>query len=77
MELTDKQISDSYKEYTIRELKFDNERKHTGFLDIEFLNRESIVSNFIIYDSGKIAFDDWFPDGVYLELVEKIKNSKL
>lgn len=71
--LTDEEIEQSYENFTIRETKFYS--KTSGFLDIVFPQRESVCDNFIIYENGKIAFDNWYPERVYFALCTHIRNS--
>lgn len=72
--LSDEEIEDSYSDYQIRELKFDSD--NTGFVDIVFPKGEDMVNNFIIYSDGKIAFDYWLPEKVYLEICNEITKEK-
>ena len=65
--LSDDDIEDSYSDYEIREFKHDKD-KRIGFIDIVFPHRESIVDNYIVYDNGKIAFSNWYPEDLRDEL---------
>lgn len=73
--LSDEDIEYSYTGYSIRELKM-NSSGSSGFIDIEFPFNEDKCDNFIIYDSGIIAFDYWYPDKIYKELCEYINTHK-
>ena len=77
--LTDKQIEQTYQNYNIVSIEFKSSRK-SGYIELEFPNgnpefSQDRVDNFIIYDSGKIAFNYWYPESIYLELCAIIKNS--
>ena len=56
----------------------------SGFIEIDFPcfgehvggGCENVVDNWIKYDDGKIAFNNWYPEKVYFKLVDAI-NLKL
>jgi ribosomal protein L37AE/L43A len=81
--LSDEDIENSYKDFKIRQFKWnDPVKKTSGFVDIEFPGREDMVNSFIIYDDGGVAFDNWMPEFVYWEIINYIikqrkqKNNK-
>jgi len=79
MYLSDSEIEQTYKDYNIVSLEFKPSNK-SGYIELEFPNgdpefSQDRVDNFIIYDSGEIAFEHWYPESVYLELCGIIKNS--
>lgn len=72
---SDEDVEKEYEDYSIRQFKMNPSGK-SGFLDLVFPHGEDMVDNFIIYDSGKIAFDHWYPENVYMELVNYINEHK-
>lgn len=73
--LSDEEIEQSYRDYDISHFDV-NPSGFSGGIQIDFKDREGIFDNWIRYDSGKIAFEHWFPENVYLDLVYYI-NKKL
>lgn len=80
---TDEEIEKEFKDYEIKSLEF-RDSKDSGFIEIYFPEAgesvgggtEYVVDNFIIYDTGKIAFDNWYPENIYLELVDYIRKNR-
>lgn len=80
---TDEEIASQFEGYKIRHIEF-NPSGTSGVLEIEFPNAgesvaggtDYVVEDFIIYDTGKVAFDNWYPEKTYLELVDYIKNKQ-
>lgn len=70
--LSDEEISDSYSNYTIETITIDSE--DSGSISIQFPYGEDKYDNWIKYDNGRIAFDHWYPDWLYLELCEFINQ---
>ena len=70
--LSDRQILATYRDHKITETKMWSSK--SGGMQIEFPHRESVWDNFIQYADGKIAFDQWYPDEVYMRLVETAQD---
>lgn len=79
---TDSDIEKEFENFTITSITFKN--RDYGYIEIEFPNAEesvgggtdSVCDSFIIYDSGKIAFNNWYPDYVYNTLVNYIRSKR-
>lgn len=69
--MSDADIEKSYDNFKINSFEL-TPGKSSGYIEIDFPNREGIVDNFIVYDTGKVAFENWYPDKVYFKLVEYI-----
>jgi len=86
--LSDEEIEDSYRDWKIneKEFKWRSEKKESGYIllerpdcnhnDKDCYDEYPIeqVDSFIIYDNGKIAFDYWYPDFLYLKMCDFIYN---
>jgi len=80
---SDEDIRKEFENFEVKELKF-KESGVSGYINIYFPNAgesvgggtSEVVDNFIIYDNGKIAFDNWYPEEVYLALVNYIYKEK-
>lgn len=70
---SDEDIEASYDNYIIREFHI-SYTKSSGFIDLEFPNGEDKCDHWIIYSNGKIAFEHWYPEKIYDELVSFIKS---
>jgi len=57
--LSDEDIEKSYQDYTISDFDIKSSG-YSGGMMINFKNREPKFENWIKYDSGKIAFDNWY-----------------
>jgi hypothetical protein len=75
---SDEDIEKEFEGFKVTSLEWKDENKMSGTIIIEFPNAgesvggggvHEVVENFIIYDSGKIGFDNWYPENVskYLE----------
>ncbi len=76
--MSDEDIENSYEGYKITEFnlnpKRENSEVRSGFLEIVFPNNEDKFDRWIMYSKdGKIAFDHWYPEKMYFELVDYIK----
>lgn len=57
----------------------------SGYINIEFPEggehvgggTDEVSDSWIIYDNGRVAFDNWYPEEVYNELVDAIHQKKL
>lgn len=65
----DSEIEAEYRDFDITDCQMYS--GCTGGFQIEFPHRESIYENFIQYDNGQIAFDNWYPQEVVMRLREK------
>jgi len=80
---TDEEIADQFEGYKIRNFDL-NPSGISGRIEIEFPNAgesvaggtDYVVENFIQYKDGRIAFDNWYPQKIYLELAEYVKNKQ-
>lgn len=82
--LSDAQIEKQYENFIVEEMKVEKCRYSDGFsgyICITFLKADHpdfdnyVCDNWIMYDfNGKIAFDNWYPTGVYLSLCKKIRD---
>lgn len=70
--MNDEEIERTYLAFTITDTAKDSDS--SGGMMIEFPYRESVWDNFIRYDDGKIAFDNWYPDEVLTKLRVKAKE---
>jgi len=65
--MTDEEIAESYRDFTIGE--HGTHTKRSGFIEIIFPYRESVVDNFIRYNNNRIAFDNWYPKKIHQQLL--------
>ena len=80
---SDDAIADEFKDMKIVKIEV-KPSGFSGFIELEFPNAgehvgggtDSVSDSWIKYDSGKIAFDNWYPENIYLQLVKAI-NDKL
>jgi len=78
--LTDEEIADDYAEWTINKKEFQwNKSMSSGWIILERPYDESCdecetekSDNFIIYDNGKIAFDNWYTDDLAKKMCQFI-----
>ena len=78
---TDEEIAKEFNNYKVLDITI-NKSGCSGSIEIEFPNAEEHVgggSNYVCdswikYDSGKIAFDHWYTEQVYMDLVNKINK---
>lgn len=79
---TDTDIATEFNNFTI--LGMTSYSDCSGRINVEFPEggdhvgggTTEVNTGYIIYDSGKIAFDDWFPDNVYHALCAYIVENK-
>ena len=70
---SDAEIESGYDGMKVEEFHWYNEG-HSGVIYITFAGgAEEKTDNFIIYDDGRIAFDNWYPEKIVDELTEYIK----
>ncbi len=80
---TDEEIARQFEGYKIRNIEF-NPSGESGTLEIEFPNagesvaggQDYVLEHFIIYNTGQIAFDNWYPEQTYDEFVNYIRNKQ-
>lgn len=83
--MSDEDIASQYENFKVTEIKVEPLRHSDGWsggIEIEFPNADDIdfdsvvYDNFIAYDAKgeKIAFDRWYPDEVYYQLTNIIRN---
>jgi hypothetical protein len=70
--MNDEQIAAQYRDFRVTETK--RWSKDSGGMQIEFPNYEDRWDNFMRYDDGRIAFDQWYPPEVYAKLCEKARE---
>lgn len=70
--LFDSEIAASYRNHKITEAKMWGFK--SGGMQIELPFNEDRWDNFIQYEDGLIAFDQWYPDEVYMKLVETAQD---
>lgn len=80
--LTDDEIEDSYRDWTINKKEFKMHSDRSGDIVLERPYDPNCdecetekVENFIIYDNGRIAFDNWYPEFLYAKMVTFIYDN--
>jgi len=76
---SDEDISETYKDFIIEEASMREGSDSSGFISLSFPQSTEkgaydFTTSFIIYDNGKISFDDWFPEHTYDTLSNFILN---
>ena len=77
--LSDEDIDSQYNDFVVTNIS--QQSNSSGYITIEFPNAEhpdfdsEKTTGYIIYDDGTVAFDDWFPEHVYNELVQYVKSN--
>ena len=75
--LSDADIEASYNDFVIVDNELTPDKgngSRSGYITIEFPHNEDRVDNWIQYEpNGKIAFDHWYPENVYHQLVDRIQ----
>jgi len=79
---SDKDIEKEFEDFEILDIDFATDS--SGWIEIKFPNAEEhvgggadeIVDRFIIYNNGKIAFENWYPDDIYNQLVKAIQEEQ-
>lgn len=82
--MDDDEIADFYSGYSILELRW-NKSMMSGYICLEKVfddeggdNHRTFTDNFLLHDdSGRVAFDNWYPEKEYERLCEYITMSKL
>lgn len=70
---SDAEIESGYDGMKVEEFHWYNEG-HSGVIYVTFAGgAEEKTDNFIIYDDGRIAFDNWYPEKIVDELTEYIE----
>lgn len=83
--LSDEQIEKQYENFVVENISVSPLKFSDGFsgsIEVSFPNADHsdfdnwVCDNWISYDSDgkKIAFDRWYPTGVYLSLCKKIRE---
>ena len=76
--MSDEDINNQYSNFKI--LDISKEGNKSGYIEVEFPNADDsdydsyVNTGYIIYDDGTVAFDKWFPEEVYNDLVDAVKN---
>ena len=78
---SDQEIAEEFKNHKVLDITV-NKSGFSGSIEIEFPNAEEhvgggtsyVCDSWVQYDSGKIAFDHWYTDEVYMDLINKINN---
>ena len=76
--MSDEDINNQYSNFKI--LDISKEGNKSGYIEVEFPNADDsdydsyVNTGYIIYDNGTVAFDKWFPEEVYNNLVDAVKN---
>ena len=76
--MSDKDIHNQFSKFEV--LDFSKEGEHSGYIELSFPNADevdydtSVITGYTIYEDGKVAFDNWFPDDVYNEVAEYVKQ---
>ena len=76
--MSDEDIHNQFSKFEV--LDFSKEGEHSGYIELSFPNADevdydsSVITGYTIYEDGKVAFDNWFPDDVYNELAEYVKQ---
>lgn len=73
---SDEQIQKEFEDYKILKLKFTSKERDFGYFDLSFPNasehvaggNDEVRDGFIVYDDGRVAFDNWYPENIYNEL---------
>ena len=89
---TDEAIAEEFQNFTIDAIEYNRhangELKSSGHITITWphagehvgggiMEGDTTTDSFIIYDhNGKIAFDNWYPEGVYLTLCDMIRYQR-
>lgn len=76
---TDEEIEDGYRDWKISDEFEWSESKQSGWIILERPYIEGCddcetekMDNFIIYDDGRVAFDNWYPEFLYTKMVNYI-----
>lgn len=75
--MSDEEIAKQYEGFEVKGIEKQGES--SGWITIAFPNADGVdfdterTTGFIVYDNGKVAFDDWFPTKVYNKLSDIIK----
>lgn len=79
--VSDDEIEARYDDWTIDEEQFEWSTPNSGWIVLTRPYDENCdecdtekSDNFIIYDDGRIAFDNWYPESLYNKLVDYIKS---
>lgn len=76
--MSDEDIHNQFSKFEV--LDFSKEGEHSGYIELSFPNADevdydsSVITGYTIYEDGKVAFDNWFPDDVYNEVAEYVKQ---
>ena len=77
--MSDEDIAKQYSDFEV--INIDRRPSgQSGWIEISFPNADdidfdsSMITGFIIYDNGKVAFDDWFPNEVAEKLAKIVKE---
>lgn len=76
--MSDEDIHNQFSKFEV--LDFSKEGEHSGYIELYFPNADevdydsSVITGYTIYEDGKVAFDNWFPDDVYNEVAEYVKQ---
>ncbi len=72
--LTDAEIAASYQPFTIEELNIERRFIVIVFPHDDPEQERTVTDNFVIYDDGQIAFDNWYPEAVSKAMIEAIRE---
>lgn len=72
--LTDAEIAASYQPFVIEELNLQRRFIVVVFPHDDPEQERTVTDNFMIYDDGKIAFDNWYPEAVSKAMMEAIRE---
>lgn len=82
--MSDADIAAQYNDFNVTHLSVEKSEfgGYSGCIEVSFPNADeidfdsSVCDNFIIYDdeAKRIAFDNWYPDGVYHKLCDMIRT---
>lgn len=76
--MSDEDIHNQFSKFEV--LDFSKEGEHSGYIELSFPNADevdydsSVITGYTIYEDGKVAFDNWFPNDVYNEVAEYVKQ---
>lgn len=76
--MSDEDIHNQFSKFEV--LDFSKEGEHSGYIELSFPNADevdydsNVITGYTIYEDGKVAFDNWFPDDVYNEVAEYVKQ---
>lgn len=86
---SDADIAKEFEGFKIQSFEFKNGDKDSGWIVLEFPNpgesvgggqeegtSAEVSTGFIVYQNGKVAFDDWFPENVYNELRDYVLEQR-